>query len=139
MSTEDTIRTQLDAFNRRDANAFTGCYATKAEVADPQYEEPLQGSEAISKDVGAWFGAFPDIEARIVRTVVNGDTYAAEWTMSGTHKGPLVMPDGHVPATGKPIRVALATVGRLDGQGHIAEERRYYDLAGIMGQLGLMQ
>jgi hypothetical protein len=67
MSTEDTIRTQLDAFNRRDANAFTGCYAAQAKIADPQYEEPLKGAEAISKDVAAWFGAFPDIEARISR------------------------------------------------------------------------
>jgi hypothetical protein len=34
---------------------------------------------------------------------------------------------------------SVATVGRLDGQGRVAEERRYYDLAGVMSQLGLMQ
>jgi steroid delta-isomerase-like uncharacterized protein len=139
MSTEDIINSQLDAFNRRDAAAFAGCYAAQAEVADPQFEEPLKGTEAIAKDIGAWFEAFPDIEAKVVRTVVNGTSYAAEWAMNGTHKGPLVMPDGHVPATGKPVHIAVATVGRLDGQGRVAEERRYYDLAGVMSQLGLIQ
>jgi steroid delta-isomerase-like uncharacterized protein len=139
MSTEDTINSQLDAFNRRDSAAFAGCYAAQAEVADPQFEAPLRGTEAIAKDVSAWFGAFPDIKAQINRTVVNGTTYAAEWSMTGTHKGPLVMPDGHVPATGKQVHISIATVGTLDGQGRIVDERRYYDLAGIMSQLGLMQ
>jgi hypothetical protein len=30
-----------------------------------------------------------------------------------------------------------AAIGRLDGQGRIGEERRYYDFAGLLGQLGL--
>jgi predicted ester cyclase len=108
-------------------------------VDDPQFPEPLKGAHAITKDIGDWFGAFPDIETRITRTVVNGTSFAVEWSMSGSHKGPLVMPDGHVPATGKPVRMVVVTIGRLDAEGRIAEERRSYDLASVMGQLGLMQ
>jgi steroid delta-isomerase-like uncharacterized protein len=139
MATEDIIRLQFEAFNRHDTAAFADCYAANAVVADPQIPEPLRGTAAISKDIGDWFAAFPEIEARITRTVIDGTAYAAEWTMQGTHKGPLVMPDGHVPATGKPIRITVATIGRLDDQNRIVEEHRYYDLAGVMSQLGLMQ
>ena len=139
MGTEDIIRTQLEAFNRHDAAAFAACYTAKAVVADPQSPDLLSGTEAIGKDIGDWFGAFPDIETRVTRTVLNGASYAAEWSMSGTHKGPLVMPDGHVPATGKRLRINVATIGRVDAEGRIVEERRYYDLAGVMSQLGLMQ
>ena len=114
MATQDIIRAQFEAFNRHDSAAFAACYAAKAVVTDPQFTEPLQSPEAITNDIGEWFGAFPDIAARITCTVVDGATYAVAWSMSGTHNGPLLMPDGHVPATGKPIRIAVATIGRLD-------------------------
>lgn len=139
MTAQDTIRKQLEVFNRHDAAAFAACYAAEATIADPQFREPLSGGGAIAKDIGDWFGAFPDIKAHVTRTVVNGQAYAAEWSMEGTHKGPLVMPHGHVPATGRPVQISVATIGRLDGEGRIVEERRYYDLAGVMSQLGLMQ
>jgi steroid delta-isomerase-like uncharacterized protein len=139
MNARDVIHAQLEAFNRHDPAAFAACYAEKAVIADPQFAEPLSGVAAITKDIGAWFGAFPDIEAQVTFTVVDGVGYAAEWSMSGTHKGALVIPDGHVPATGKPLRLTVATVGSLDTDGRIVGERRYYDLAGVMSQLGLMQ
>jgi steroid delta-isomerase-like uncharacterized protein len=139
MAAQDIVRAQLEAFNKHDAGAFAACYAAHATVVDPQIPEPLKGNRAIAKDVGDWFEAFPDIETRITRTVVDGADYAAEWSMRGTHKGPLVMPDGHVPATGKPMRLVVVTIGRLDTDGRIIEERRSYDLAGVMSQLGLMQ
>ncbi|HET7715350.1 MAG TPA: ester cyclase [Bauldia sp.] len=139
MGTEDIIRTQVAAFNRHDAVAFAACYAANAVVADPQSPDPLKGTEAITKDIDDWFGAFPDIETRMTRTVLNGAAYAVEWSMTGTHEGPLVTPDGHIPATGKPVRINVATIGRTDAAGRIVEERRYYDLSSVMSQLGLIQ
>lgn len=139
MNTEETIRTQFAAFNQHDAAAFAACYAVDAVVADPQMPEPLTGARAIAKDVGDWFGSFPDIEAHLTRTIVNGTDYAVEWSMNGTHKGPLVTPEGHLPATDRPIRLVVVTIGRTGPDGRIIEERRAYDLAGVMSQLGLMQ
>jgi steroid delta-isomerase-like uncharacterized protein len=139
MNADTVIRTQFEAFNRHDPSAFAACYADDARVADPQFSEPLEGAKAITKDVGDWFGSFPDIEARLTRTVFDGNTYAAEWSMRGTHKGPLLTPEGQVPATGKPIRLVVVTIGRIGNDGRIVEERRSYDLAGVLSQLGLMQ
>ena len=139
MTMTSVAEQQLATFNRHDAAAFAACYAPDARVADPQFDEPLQGAEAVAKDVADWFSAFPDITARHARTVYEGDTYAVEWAMEGTHKGSLVTPEGHIPATGKPVRMTVVTIGRLDTDGRIAEERRAYDLAGILNQLGLMQ
>jgi len=139
MKVEDTVRRQLDAFNRHDPDAFAACYSAEATIADPQFQDPITGTAAIARDVTDWFGSFPDVEATLTRTVVNGSGYAAEWSMRGTHKGPLVTPEGPIPATGKSIQVSVVTIGRTDGGGLIVEERRAYDLAGIMNQLGLMQ
>jgi len=139
MNATDLIATQLASFNRHDAAAFAACYAADARVTDPQFDAPLEGGEAIARDVADWFNAFPDIAARQVRTVVEGEAYAIEWAMEGTHGGSLVTPEGHVPATGRPVRMTIVTIGRLGTDGRIAEERRSYDLAGILNQLGLMQ
>jgi steroid delta-isomerase-like uncharacterized protein len=130
---------QLASFNRHDAAAFAACYAPGARVADPQFDEALQGADAVAKDVADWFNAFPDITASHARRVSDGDSYAVEWDMEGTHEGSLVTPEGHVPATGRTVRMTVVTIGRLDADGRIAEERRAYDLAGILSQLGLMQ
>jgi hypothetical protein len=57
--------------------------------------------------------------------------------MTGTHKGPLPVPTGTVPATNKRFELMIATFERLDGDGQIVEERRYYDISGWLGQLGI--
>jgi steroid delta-isomerase-like uncharacterized protein len=139
MTVDEVIRKQVDAFNRHDAKGFASCYASSADVQDPQYPEPLHGTDAVTKDLTDWLTAFPDIQGRLTRTVVNGETYAAEWSMSGTHEGPLNGPGGHIPATNRKVSMNAAIVGRIDAHGCIVEEHRYYDLAGVMSQLGLMQ
>jgi steroid delta-isomerase-like uncharacterized protein len=139
MATDDVIGTQFEAFNQHDAAAFAACYAADAVIDDPQFPEPLEGSSAITKDIDDWFRSFPDITAQLTRRIVQGDAYAADWSMTGTHNGPLVTPDGQVPPTGKPLRLTIVTIGRVGADGHIVEERRSYDLAGVMSQLGLMQ
>ena len=139
MKADEVIRKESEDFNRHDAAAFTANYAPEAIVHDPQYPEPLRGSAAIKKDVADFFAAFPDIRGSVVGTVVSGDAYAVEWSMRGTHRGPLLGPSGEIPATNKTVEMNAAAFGRLDKEGRIVKERRYYDLAGLMAQLGVMQ
>ncbi len=57
--------------------------------------------------------------------------------MTGTHTGPLAMPDGKtIPATNKSFRVRFLEVLKWEG-GQIVEEHAYYDVLGWMAQLGL--
>jgi steroid delta-isomerase-like uncharacterized protein len=138
MTIEEIVRQQTAAINRHDSAGAAGFYTATAGVADPQYPEQLRGTEAISKDFADWFTAFPDFRLDFTKVIGNGDTYAIEGRMSGTHQGPLLGPAGHIPATNKRVELGIAVFGRLDGDGRVAEEHRYYDLADILGQLGLM-
>lgn len=138
MQAQDTINKAIEAFNRHDADAYAALYATEAIAYDPQYPEPLKGREAIRKDIEDFFQAFPDIQAKVVNVVGRGDTIAFEVEMSGTHKGPLVSPTGNIPATNRRMEMRGSRFNRVDAQGQITECNRYYDLAGIMMQLGLM-
>ena len=135
---QEIVTKAIDALNRHDADAFTALYATEATAYDPQYPEPLKGREAIQKDIEDFFQAFPDVQATVINAVVSGDTIAFEVEMSGTHQGPLVSPTGAIPATNRRMEMRGARFNRVDAEGRIMECNRYYDLAGIMMQLGLM-
>lgn len=56
----------------------------------------------------------------------------------GTHTGPLATPMGEVPPTGKRLDMVGVTIATLDDRGLIKEEKRFYDTANVLRQLGLM-
>jgi len=68
---------------------------------------------------------------------------SGEWTCSiarftGTMKGPMAGPDGkEIAPTGKSFEVDFCTVARWDENGQIIEENLFYDLVGLMTQIGL--
>ena len=125
------------AINAHDIAGFASFYAEDAVVVDPQYPEPLRGRAAIERDIADFLRAFPDLGMEVTRTVVDGPVTAVEATLTGTHDGPLALPTGEVPATGRRLRFPMAFFDRLDEEGLIVEERRYYDLATQQEQLGL--
>jgi hypothetical protein len=45
---------------------------------------------------------------------------------------------GTIPATNMQMDLPFAVFVRIGADGLITEERRYFDLAGMLGQLGLM-
>jgi len=139
LSVEDVVARQIEALNRHDVQALGEAYGADASVWDPQYPELLKGRDAIVTDFTEFFAGFPDLRITLKRTVVDGDDYAIEFVMAGTHKGNLVTPTGQIPATGRRVEVAGCVMGRIDGEGRIADERRYFDFAGMLGQLGLLE
>lgn len=138
MTPEETLARAIEAFNRHDADEFANLHAPNVRAYDPQYPEPLQGRAAIREDIAAFFAAFPDIRAEVESVLSRGDTIAAEVTIRGTHEGPLITPGGEVPATHRRFEMPGARFERVDGSGLITQCNRYYDLAGLMMQLGLM-
>lgn len=139
MPAQDIAKKALDAFNRHDAEAFAALYTEDAVAPDPQYAEPLRGRPAIRKDIEAFFHAFPDVQATVIGEILFDDDNAAfEVQITGTHTGPLVTPDGPVPPTNRRVQISGGRFIRVNRQGLITDCRRYYDMAGIMAQLGLV-
>jgi steroid delta-isomerase-like uncharacterized protein len=125
------------AVNQHDADSLASLYAPNAVSRDPAYAEPLEGRDAIGKEMGDFLRAFPDLRVELSSVLENASTYAVEAIFNGTHGGPLRTDSQEIPATGRPIAMRAAGFYRLDGQGRILEETRYYDLNGLLGQLGV--
>ena len=133
---QEQVDRMRDAFDNYDTEAFAALYHPDAVVTDPMYPEPLQGVDAIKKDMEEFATAFPDLEGRFDRVIVDSDTCAMELTMQGTHTGLLHARSGDIPPTNKPIELHMSAFARFDDQGRIVEERRYYDTAAMFEQLG---
>jgi steroid delta-isomerase-like uncharacterized protein len=136
---EDVIRSNAEAWNSHDVTRIGQHYAQDATVVDPQYPAPLVGREAIKKDASDFFVACPDMRFQVTKVIADGSSVAVEGSASGTHSGPLQLPSGLLPATNKRLEFDIAFFMRLDDAGIIQEERRYYDVAGVLMQLGVLQ
>jgi steroid delta-isomerase-like uncharacterized protein len=128
---------RIQAWNRHDSGAYAAFYRDDATVQDPLYPEPLTGKEAIREDFEGFLTTFPDTEFTLGNVVASDDTVAFEVVARGTHEGPLPGPAGPIPATGRTMEMLIAAFARIDDQGLIVEERRYFDTGGLLQQLGL--
>lgn len=105
------------------------------------YDEVATGRKLTGPDetIGAWQGwaqAFPDSRA------VFGEAHAAEdgsvvleVTWQGTHQGPLQMPKGPIPPTGKHIELRACVIFQFSGEKARAQ-RHYFDMTTLLQQLG---
>lgn len=139
MTTQTTIeigRAMLDGFNASDlskwasllADDYTGSYPGMRSGAD----------KATAHMYNAVFPlAFPDLHFSCQRTVAEGDTIIYQWSATGTHNGPLALPTGVVPPTGKSATVAGVLITTVR-DGKIVREETYWNQIELLAQLGLM-
>jgi uncharacterized protein (TIGR02246 family) len=72
-------------------------------------------------------------------TADSDDAVFAEGTWTGTNDGPIPMPDGEIPATGRTVsfRFAIAATRSADGT-QARDVRLYFDNLEFLGQLGVL-
>jgi predicted ester cyclase len=91
---------------------------------------------AAAPTAATWLAAFPDVVGKVTGGVEAGDQAALEIVWTATNTGPLTMPDGQIPATGKGIEVGAAVWCTFNGD-KIVEIRHYLDVMMLVQQLGV--
>ena len=87
-----------------------------------------------------FFKTFPDnhlINRPYKILVAEGNHTCSVAEFTGTMKGPMKMGAKTIPPTHKSFKVEFCTVATWNEQGEITEERLFYDLVGLMQQIGL--
>src|SRR3989454_626998 len=140
MSVADNIRL-LDAGNKalndHDVERFLSLHLPSVIQRDPQNVEPTKGREAVRAGLEPMIQAFPDFHVVRERAFGEGDWVVEQGHALGTPRGPLETPGGPpIPATNKPIRLRYAFIAKVEG-GKFAETNLYFDVAGVMAQLGI--
>jgi steroid delta-isomerase-like uncharacterized protein len=126
----------VELYNVGDLDACIELYAADAVQMMP--DGFFHGRDEIRQRLAVELTAFSDATYTVVTFVDQGDTFADEWTLVGTHDGPLVLPDGtQVPPSGKRLHVkGMELVQVRDGK--IVVDNLYYDTAAPLVQLGLV-
>ena len=91
------------------------------------------GRERLKQLITLFRSAFPDLRFTVEDLFVKRDKVVVRWIARGTHQGRFL----GVAPTGKQVRVAGMTIGRIAG-GKIVEEWCNWDALGLILQLGLI-
>jgi len=93
--------------------------------------DDVVGQEAFKAAVTEFRTALPDLVVTLDEIMVAGDRTVAQWTITGTHTGPL----GELPPTGKSVRFSGVLISQIVG-GMVVEDWLYYNGGGFQQQLG---
>ncbi|MEX2553964.1 MAG: nuclear transport factor 2 family protein [Actinomycetota bacterium] len=138
MSGDTLVRQYVEAVNRKDPSRFAALFAEDAVIHDPFFPEPTKGRPAAQALLEGVLRAFPDMNWQQVGAVIEaGDRVAFVVMVEGTNDGPLAMPGGEMPATGRQMSYEAAVFWTLGSDGLITEERSYFDATGVAAQLGM--
>lgn len=126
------VRRYQDSLNANNLDALDGVLAPSLISHNllPGVPSGLQGAKMVHQGL---LVAFPDQRTDIDDLIAEGDKVVMRFTVSGTHKGPLM----GIPATGKSYSVPGMSVFRI-ADGKIAEHWGVFDQMAVMQQLGLM-
>ena len=143
MTTHDNLQlmqTLDDSWNNQDWDTFSKRHAENTVVYWPGKPEPTRGVHDHKAEAIAFFQTFPDnhVGNRPYKVLIGqGDWTCSIARFTGTMKDPMTGSDGkQIAPTNKSFEVDFCTVAHWQN-GQIVEENLFYDLVGLMRQIGL--
>jgi predicted ester cyclase len=100
---------------------------------DPGLDFEVRGPEGVLQLHDALMPAFPDMKLELEDLVAEGEKVLVRLVIRATHTGPF----GAMPATGKPIRVAVLDLFQIR-DGVLIEHWAQLDNLGMLKQLGAL-
>ncbi|HEX2075309.1 MAG TPA: ester cyclase [Geodermatophilus sp.] len=129
----DTMAAVVPCWNRHDVAGILAHYDDGITWHDVARGRSYRGKGEVGAFLAALFSAVPDLRLDLTTRLPHGDLVAEEYTITGTHRGPLF----GVPPTGRRLHVRAVSFVRMR-EGRLAEDTFYVDLAGLLAQMGLL-
>jgi steroid delta-isomerase-like uncharacterized protein len=140
MSEQENIKAAssfFDAWNSGDLNKSASYEASDMKVETPGAPGPLDREQSRKYNQN-FLTAFPGSKFEVTLTVAQGDYVVINWSITGKNSGPLQSPSGQtIPPTGK-VSTLVGSTTSLVKNGKVAHAWNYWDMASLLGQLGLL-
>jgi hypothetical protein len=94
----------------------------------------FEGHDGIAAMCAGAFQMSSDLTFEIVTRQTDGKAYAFETLGTGTNTGAI----GPIPRTGRPIVLRGISIGIVSPEGLVESHRDYWDMAGLLVQLGVL-
>jgi steroid delta-isomerase-like uncharacterized protein len=127
----------IQAFNSGDLEGLRGLVTPNVVYQETGTGRRVEGVDTYLDMCRGWRQAFPDVTGTINSSLESGNQVAVEVTWSGTHEGPLPLPQGEVAPTGKAFTIGASFWVTLEGQ-RMAEGHHYLDVLSMLQQIGVM-
>ena len=139
MSEQENIKAAqawIDAWNSGDLSKADLYEADNFQAENPG-TGPLNSAQSRAY-IQNFLTAFPGSKIEVVHTIVQGDYVVTNWKTTGTNNGPLQTPSGgSIPPTGK-MATTMGSTTSLVKNGKVVHAWGYFDMATLLGQLGLL-
>jgi len=133
---EEIIRNLYKVAEVKDVPGFVTLFTEDGYFYDVSAGQKYYGRD-IGKTVDIYSLAFPDMHRELFNIYTSGDRVIVELSLNGTHKGPLELPAGTIPATGKEIHAPCCDVFQLVN-GKVKSFHCYTAATILLGQLGVL-
>jgi ketosteroid isomerase-like protein len=133
---ERVIRELYEAAEVKDVERFVSLFAPGGYFWDVSAGAKYYGDD-IGSTVTTYGQAFPDMHRELGNFYITGDVVVVELSLNGTHKGPLALPAGTIPATGNEMHAPCCDVFHLEA-GKIKSFHCYTAATIMLGQLGVL-
>lgn len=136
LDNERIIRNLYAVAETQDSAGFAALFGPGGYFYDVSAGQKYYGAD-IGQVVDIYARAFPDMHRALDKVYDAGDTIVVELSLNGTHKGPLALPAGTIPPTGKEMHTPCCDVFVLK-DGKVASFHCYTAATILMAQLGVL-
>lgn len=127
----------IEAFNKGDFDRLAALCSPDILYIEKGSNRTAKGVDQVLQVARDWKTAFPDIQGTIYASSSCGNNAVLEITWTGTNDGPIEMPNGSLPATGRSVEFDDAQVYEIEN-GLVKEFRNYGDFITMLTQLGVI-
>jgi ketosteroid isomerase-like protein len=117
LSNEQIIRNAYQTAEEKDIPGWVASFTDDGTFTDESLEVTYRGPKELGKTVEIYAAAFPDMHRELYQVYSKGEFVIVQLALQGTHLGPLELPMGTIPATGKRMDAPCADFFELvDGK-----------------------
>jgi ketosteroid isomerase-like protein len=134
---EQIVRKAYQIAEDYDLAGWVAGFTDDGTFTDESVGVTYRGPDELGFPVENYKAAFPDMHRELYNIYVNGDIVVVQLALQGTHRGPLKLPQGTIPPTGKRMDAPCCDVFELS-DGKIKRFDCYPSGTVILGQLGVL-
>lgn len=134
---EAIARADVEMYNSRNLEGFSELFTPDGEWLNVPSGVTMHGPQGARQAVQTLLTAFPDSKCEIISVIAGERNAAVEYRLRGTHTGPLVTAAGTLQPTGRKLEMRACDILETQG-GKVTKATSYWDLYGVMSQLGLV-
>ena len=137
LDNEQIVRKAYQIAEDKDLEGWVAAFTEYGTFTDESIGVTFRGPDGLPEQVENYARAFPDMHRELYQLYVTGDIVVVQLARQGTHLGPLHLPVGTLPPTGKRMDAPCCDVFEL-ASGKIKRFDCYPEGSIILTQLGVI-